>query len=154
MRTLMASLLIVVSSTVVAQTAEQAARLLNLFDTTGLEFSYAIKNVSEMASGVPAAEGERLDRIAEFAASADSRLNHLSDLVFLYANISSPEDRALTRKVMTRTAKYVLAIWAVSLKSINRNLAGLRSPAAVAEAQKVRDRLQTLTDAVRQTFPN
>ena len=147
-------LLLVVPADVYGQTQKQAISLAEEIDRVNLELSTAGLNLSQMVPRLPSSELVEGAEIGNRADVIEVLFAQISVLARIYSVMETDRDRMFVRVYLFETAKQSTRTIERSLRSINQCLVGLRTPAAIAEAQKIRDAIQKLHSQIRATIPD
>ena len=153
MRTVLAVLAVVLCffqpSPAFAQTKADAYKMSGVLEEISQEINRVRKNILEMSRGLPEAESDTATFLYDFTAVMEEQLSVLSMLGTLYSLMVHPKDEATARQIMVAYAR-TLNVPLIT-KAINERLGRLRSPPAIAEAQKLRDAIQRGQDVIRGT---
>jgi hypothetical protein len=136
-----------------AQSQADTARLSEVLDKQNEIMLSTQGNLIEMTSGLPEPEATRVDHITVYADSVQYGTQHLIVLTSLHSKMRDTEDRDLVRGYVTLQARYLLKTTNNALHGLNTNLGRLRSPAAIADVQKLRETIQAIQTRVREAFP-
>lgn len=137
-----------------AQTQDQAAKLSDFLDKAEQELNTSGINLAQMAMGIQSPEADALLMINSSSSEAVWYADKLSMVVFIYSVMLDKRDQATVKKMMVTQAKQSVRGSDTSIEQINKVLGKLRSPAAIAEAQKARDLVQKIRDEIQRAFPD
>jgi hypothetical protein len=129
----------------------QAGKLAEFLGRTDQEASTAATNLVQMGPGLMPPESDVIEAIHGSTVAASAYLDKLNQVTFIYSIMRDKVDRDLVRQLMLLQAKHTVRGCDLAIEQINRRLGMLRSPAAIAEAQKVRDLLQKARGTVLET---
>ena len=136
-----------------AQTLEQASKLVDFLDRTGSELAQSNTNLLQMTEGMQSPESERAMMIFDSVTNTECYFGELLTVATIYSLMVDNRDRATVKKMLGLLAKQSVKAANVTISTSNRELAKMRSPSAVAEAQKARDLVQKIRDEIQRTFP-
>ncbi len=136
-----------------AQTQAQAAKLSDFLDKTGRELNTSGSNLIQIATGIQSPEMDVLLMIHSSSSEAAWYADKLSQVTFIYSIMIDKRDQVLVKKIMAAQAKQSLRGSDTSIEQVNKALGKLRSPGALAEAQKARDLIQKIRDEIQRTIP-
>ena len=137
-----------------AQTQDKAAKLSDFLDKTGQELNTSETNLAQMGMGMQSPDIDVILMIHSYSDEAGWYADKLSMVVFIYAVMLDKRDQATVKKMMVTQAKQSVRGSDRSIENINKLLDKLRSPAAIAEAQKARDLVQKIRDEIQRAFPD
>jgi hypothetical protein len=136
-----------------AQTIKQAATLGSFLETHSTSLGQASSNFTSMLSGLKGDEKFSAEGIYETTNSAQHYIDMLYVVVSIYAQMIDAHDQAIAKKYVTGISPHTIKASEASLKIINRELARLNSPAAISEAQKIRDLIIKIRDEIQRVVP-
>lgn len=141
-----------------AQTVAQAAKLGEFLDLTNSELNATTTNLLQMAHGIESQRVESVESINvlgifDAADNAARYFDKLEIVVAIYSLMVDSRDQAKVKKIGMLLSKQSVVASDNAISRINRNLINLRSPAAIAEAQKTRDLIQKIRDEIQRVFP-
>ncbi len=136
-----------------AQTQDQASKLSDYLGRTGQELDTAGMNLLHMATGMQSPEMDHISMIEGASRNCSSYIDKLGEVTFIYSILLDKRDQAAVKKRVVLFAKQSVRSCEVSIEQFNRALGKLRSPAALAEAQKTRDLMQKIRDEIQRTVP-
>lgn len=110
-------------------------------------------NLLSMVTGLPESEAEYVFQIYDAATRADEKVSQLFVATSIYTVMVDIRDMAKVRRVINLLASQTIKTLDSQLNVINRNMAKLRAPAAVTEAQRVRDLLVETRDGLQKRTP-
>ena len=129
-----------------AQSPNDADRVKSFLEDRWTVLGQAKSNLIQMEAGLPGHEADSAAMISAISDVPEGHIRSLSMLLIIYAAMINDTDRNIVRKFVVLDCKAYDKQSDISLKSINRNLARLKSPAAISEATKMRDALQEIKE--------
>lgn len=136
-----------------ALTLEQATKLVSFLNSTTTELAQAKTNLLQMSSGMPLGESIQIDTIYDSITTTDCYFQKLNIVTNIYSLMQDSRDQAISKNYINLIAKHTVTSANTTINVLNRQLATIRSPAAIAEAQKIRDLVQKIRDEIQRTVP-
>lgn len=141
-----------VLSTAYAQTPTQSEKFAALISPLSDKLAQSNRTLLDMSSGIPPESGDQnaIFSISENLMIASEVLDRVSDLALIHSLMQSPKDQITVKKFLNSTTKYAVKVNERTLKITNRESVRIKSSAAAAEVQKVRETLQVIGKEMQQ----
>jgi hypothetical protein len=152
-RILFCGLLLVLCTSVLAQSQGETQELADVLDKHNGIVLTATQNLLGMASAAPEPEAMRIDFITCTTGPIQVDIQHLVNLSSLHSMMVDSRDQGMLHRLLVIQANGFLRMSERAVRHVNQNLALLRSQAAIAEAQKLRDAIQAIQERIRHTIP-
>lgn len=153
-RTLIAILaLTALTSFANAEPVKAGAELNDFVMKTQGDLDQPVSNLLSMANGLPELEADYVTQIYDAAVRAEEKVTQLFVATKIYTLMVDNRDRASVRNMINLLAAHSIKDIDSQLNKINRNMAKLRAPAVVTEAQRVRDLLVETRDGLQKRTP-
>jgi hypothetical protein len=136
-----------------AQSPADMEKLSDFLDKQNEIVLLAQQNLIGMGLGLSEPESSRIDQITNITVTVQMATQALVTLSHIHSMMRDERDRMIVYRHTVTQARSVVKHSELSNRAVNRNLALLRSPAAISEAQKLRDALQAIERQVMQTIP-
>lgn len=131
------------------QTHAQLSHLFDQLKSLGTHISNAQLNLLAMADGLPEKDSHQVWKIIHESDVTTEFVIMLRSLISINLNLQSAHDRDLVLRVIKfNTSRYLNRLDAMQ-RVINRYLVGIKSPAAISEATKIRDAMQNLISEIQ-----
>lgn len=147
------ALLLAFAASAHAQTKAQADKLSDYLYKAAEDISQVTINLIEMERGMQPPDDFHTSSVYEVAKNAQGSYDKLHIVVTIYSMMKDSRDQATVKKYIQPLAKHAIAASNSAISTANRSLGGLKSPAAIAEVQKVRDILQRVRDEIQRSVP-
>ena len=135
---------------VAVQRAMSEAQAHQLSDSASTEVLAGAQNLHELARLLKGHEGQAAGEICVSAAVANDNIQWFATLAMIYQRMESPDDKAEVQKWAALQLDRTKRALEVHINHINSLLVFVRTPAALAEAQNIRDHLQQVRRELEQ----
>lgn len=129
-----------------AQTVNQAEAYGAFLDKSGVTITQAVSNLEQIGRGLPDREFRSVAYVLVGGLEAAAMVARTADIAHAYSSMQGSADSEVLRRDLSALAGGLVASCDTEIQKINFNLGSLKSPAAVAESQKVRDSIQGVRD--------
>lgn len=142
-------------STAHGQTIDQAKiyKVAVFLNQASSELDQSQTNLLQMIEGMQSPESDRTMMIYDSATRTQDGIGLLLIVAEIHSLMVDIKDEATVKSVLVLLAKNAISVTNTTIGVINRELAKIRSPAAIAEAQKARDQIYMIRDKIQQAFP-
>jgi len=126
------------------------SQVLQLNQDMSQHIGRTIDNLLEMAQASKGQEAQALVAIANSGRESEVAVDRFLELALIYQAMTNEKDKAIVALHASTSLMGAKGSLDISSQAINRYLTSLTSPAAVAEAQRLRDRMQELRQELDQ----
>lgn len=141
------------TTTASAQTQIEAEEFSSALEEIGREVGRLRMNLLQMSLGLSQPDESNAAFLHDITSTVDATMKTVSLLAGIYAEMVHPKDQAVVKKILVIYAKGAIKQSDSAVNTINKKLAGLKSPAAISEARGLRDTIQRGRDLIQRAVP-
>lgn len=142
-------------STAYAQSPSQSAKFADSFGTLAESLGEANQTLFDMSRGMPvdSTDENAVSSITETLLYTGVILDRVQILATIHGMMQSPADQLIVKRFLSSSVKYALKANEAALANVNRLSVRVKSAAAIAELQKIREILQQCRKEMQQLVP-
>lgn len=127
-----------------AEPRAMSAEQIQAFRNAGSTIFVRTKNLIQVADSLQSAEQGPVVAILGDTTTALDDVDKILTLAVIYNEMETANDKSVARKALAATLRKSQGPLNASIEQINTMLAYIRTPAALSEAQQIRDQLQAV----------
>lgn len=133
------------------QTPDQSAKFADSLSTLVEKLDESGKNLLDMAYSLPAGstDQETLLFIQDNLMFTGAVIGKVEILAVIHSSMESPKDQLVVKRYLNISAEHASGVSERAVSNVNRKLVSVKSAAAIAEMQKIRDLLQSIGKELR-----